>query len=405
VDFTRKIVQEAMDNEHKEFLEMPDVNNYKALFNPGNHTYGISIPNAHEKKPSWYVFNENNKPIVVVYEDGHIDYRKIGKFFNSGWNTASDAINFGFDEDAVRQAARWYFVTIAQQPKPVTESTSKKAPFVFDDIDGYQASGPYEDSEFGDLRDYKYWSITDREGKEIGILKYGGEPEYDGALEYASNKYDEFHQPIWINVPNQKFTTNPDGIKQAARYIYLMRQISKKPISESNNKDFIKFPKIGNFSAKRKIQGNTNGWEIFNANDKEIGFLEIDGTVWYVSSETGSYRLMDEKISNIKNAVEHLYLKSQEPVGKKRHTLKAGDKMNFPDIKGWYAVVYRAGHINISDSDGRTQGFLSHDGEVWLSPPNQANVYSGMTLPFTKKGLKTAVQYVYLSMFKPKPKT
>ena len=216
VDDIRKTIRSLIAEEHKEThqenVSFPDIGNWSAV---------LYAPKYRRKgEPAKYAIIDDDKRWVASYElppSGTIT-KNVGSHGGGFWVTVGDKFQ------NLEQAVRWVYLKTMQgdfdtQLKNnirVSESANKK-PSQDVVVMGEPMTG------WGALRRYDsganehYWSIYDDRGKEMGILNA------DGSMAYKTpGKYFDSH---W-KTSKFRFNLKVDGVKNAARWIYL--QIAKE---------------------------------------------------------------------------------------------------------------------------------------------------------------------------------
>lgn len=369
-----KLMTES-DGDKITFDDVPDMYAVEAFYDYAQTDYSNPIAPSIR-----YIKNRNGWKIYSkTYNDNFSE--KIGHLVATGYliiprklasgrmSISNTGMHFG---DNLHNAMRYLYLK-SNDTKIVSEVEGDR--YDFSDVGGYfvvERKTQYYVK--GKIR--KYWTINDKQGRQLGNVSYDGNLAY-----FDEHKVAQYPTDI-------TFKTDESGLKQAARYIYLRMAHKKKTLEENRTM----FPDIEGWVAKRSETEPKIIW-IYNKNGQVKGAIvdKFDQPVLRFG-ETGRNRygnpIWGKKIpwdfNDVENAVRYVYMKNQEiqeVVSEEK--LDWGRRIRSTYIKGlqgWKAVMERESVIDFYDASGKGVGYLDngnilHYGksEGWRGFPESTN--------------------------------
>lgn len=255
------------------------------------------------------IFTPNNKRVGQLSYVGVLIYASDG----DEWEKANN--NF---KNKLKQAVRYVFLKtrkpiknkeklkdLALSGRNIAMSGQVFKRLKFEDIDGWGAVLLEEDG-------YIYWTISNKEGHNVGELYKNNELRYDDS--------DEFE---WT-VADVEFAFDESGAKKATRYIFLKTQ---KPIiaeqipniTEATYGAKISILGLKGWSVREsKTEAGVPWWDFFDEYGAWSGYLVKEGDTYNLSIiyETGNFEKIENRDfgTNYIQAARYIFLKRQKPI-------------------------------------------------------------------------------------------
>jgi hypothetical protein len=420
-------------NQHKKF-EFQEIGGYTAELFKGSEVFGI--------------YDDNGKELGGIDSVGQVYFfedRGLGKkYYYSGFKisdpnagTAKEmplSSGRGWDEESVRQAARWLYLKSKQHNKLKELQTLSEG-----HIEGNPGFNEYETIEFPEIGGYKA-VVFEKDDRSFIIHTYitdlyDNEDNPVGHVDESGKVYYYFMKSGILEKTDYTVSHDEDGLKKAAQIIYLIRSQDKlkhgekKEINESTytNKapktpkhgDVVELPEIG-ISAEYRHSASTGVetmWRIFKSRyDSALSFFHPKSGSIYGYWSTGTLRKMftkartDDSVKpgDIVAAMRYTYMKVvQKSQKSKINESEESGVLAFKEpLQGWGAIKtamkFGKWMWKIFDDKGKHVGKLIDDGRLQYIIPGKyfdsSWEYAEYKFGFDKEGVEQATRLIYLKI-------